>query len=116
MVTKARVWIVFRRCTMLMWSLAGPLLTQRTVSSVVLEAAVVHSVAFNILDCRCYQSVRLAVEKKHRQFEDFGCVSIVDAEIRFGRIQLLTARVNFSCMLFYPYLDPVKLLWIVDIK
>ena len=100
-----------------MRSLAGPLLTQRTVSSAVLEAAVVHSVAFKIiLDCRCYQLVRLAVEKKHRQFEDFGCVSIVDAEIRCGRIQLLTAWINLSCMLFYPYLDPVKLLWIVDIK
>jgi len=69
---------------MVMRSPAVPLLAQVTRLCAVLKATVVHSVVFLIiLDCRCFQLVRLAIEKKHRQFEDFGQVSIVNTEIRF---------------------------------
>jgi hypothetical protein len=59
---------------------------------------------------------RLFVEKKHRQFEVFGRVFIGDAEIGFWRKQLLTARVDRSCMLQCAYSDPVEFFWIVYLK
>ena len=95
MVAEASVWIVFGRSGMRMRSLAGPLLAQLAAHSVLLVAAVVRS----IVCWRAKQLERLSVEKKHRQFEVFGRVFIGDAEIGFGGKQLLTARVDRSCML-----------------
>jgi len=69
-----------------------------------------------ILGCRLIQLVRLAVEKKHLQFEDFGLISVVDAEVGFGRIQYLAAGLNGSCVLLLAYFDPVELLRVVYIK
>ena len=94
MVAEASVWIVFERSGMRMRSLAGPLLAQLAAHSVLLVAAVVRSIVW-----RAKQLERLSVDKKHRQFEVFGRVFIGDAEIGFGRKQLLTARVDCSRML-----------------
>ena len=95
MVAEASVWVVFGRSGMRMRSLAGPLLAQLAAHSVLLVAAVVRS----IVCWRAKQLERLSVDKKHRQFEVFGRVFIGDAEIGFRRKQLLTARMDCSCML-----------------
>jgi hypothetical protein len=94
-VAEASVWIVFGRYSMRMRSLAGPLLAQLATHSVFLVPAVVRSIVY----WRAKQLERLSVEKKHRKFENFDRVFIGDTQIGFGRIQLLTARVDRSCTL-----------------
>ena len=116
MVTEARIWVFFRCYAQRLGPFAGPLLALLIFISMVLEAAVVLSFACIILDCRLFQLVRLAVEKKHLQFDDFCRMEIVDAEVRFGRIQLLAARENGSCKLRRLNLDPVELLRVIYMK
>ena len=97
--------------------LAGPLLAHLSGDRVVLETAVVGSVAAKNLGLGCILgnlNRRNTVHTKYRKLEYVGCAAITHAEVGNLRVHILSAGKYGGFVL--SHVDPLKLLLVLDVK